>query len=314
VNERPLTSIVIPCFNHARFLSDAIESARTQTADAPIEVIVVNDGSTDATSRIARQFSGVRLIEQRNRGLSAARNAGLAAAQGTYIVFLDADDRLLPGAVDRGVSHAALDPRVALVAGRCRSIAEDGTPLPDPAAPPIGDDLYCGLLAANFIWTPGAALCRRCDVVEAGGFDPAVSASADYALYLRLARTRRVVCHDAAVVEYRQHGANMSRDPVLMLDSTLRVLDAERPHVPRELTAAFARGRRAWRDFYGDQMVQELRAALRHDPRATTIAPLAWRLVRYDPRGAARHVRRALARILRGAPRGDVEAGRFHPL
>ena len=309
---RPLTSIVIPCFNQARFLSDAIESARAQ-ADASIEIIVVNDGSTDATSRVARRYPDVRLIEQRNQGLSAARNAGLAVAQGTYVVCLDADDRLLPGAVDVGVAHASGDPRVAIVAGRCRVIAEDGTALPSPAAPSsIGDDPYRALLAANFIWTPGAALCRRHDVVVAGGFDPAVSAAADYGLYLRLARTRRIVCHDTAVVEYRQHSANMSRDPVLMLETTLRVLDAERPHVPRELKAALAHGRRTWRAFYGDQMVQELRLALRRNPRPAAIAALAWRLLRYDPRGAARHVGRAVARIARGIPRGMVEDGRFH--
>jgi hypothetical protein len=139
-----------------------------------------------------------------------------------------------------------------------------------------------------------------------------VSAAADYALYLRLARTHRVVCHDTAVVEYRQHRTNMSRDPVLMLTATLRVLDAERRYVTPGLKAAFAAGRRAWRDFYGDQMVQDLRMAIRHDPRAAAIAARAWRLVRYDPRGAVRHLGRALARMARGIPRGDVEPGRFH--
>jgi glycosyltransferase involved in cell wall biosynthesis len=306
----PLTSIVIPCFNHARFLAEAIESAQAQ-GDAPTEVIVVNDGSTDATSAVARRYPTVRLVEQPNRGLSAARNAGLAAAEGMYVVFLDADDRLLPEAVGAAVARAERDASVALVAGRCRPIAEDGTPLPSSAPPPIAGDPYRALLAANFIWTPGAALCRREDVVAAGGFDPAVSASADYALYLRLARTRQVVCHDAAVVDYRQHAHNMSRDPVLMLKTTLRVLDAERPHVPPGLKEAFAAGRRAWREFYGDQMVQDLRVAIRCDPRPATIARRAWVLARYDPRGAVRHLGRALARIARGAPRGEVEPGRF---
>ncbi len=310
MSARPLTSIVIPCFNHARFLPEAIESALAQ-AGAPIEVIVVNDGSTDATSAVAQRYPTVRLVEQPNRGLSAARNAGLADAEGTYVVFLDADDRLLPGAVGVALAHAERDGSVALVAGRCQSIAEDGAPLPSAAPLPAAAGPYRALLAANFIWTPGAALCRRTAVVAAGGFDITVSASADYALYLRLARTQRVVCHDTAVVEYRQHGNNMSRDPVLMLKTTLRVLDMERQHVPPGLEDAFAAGRLGWREFYGDQMVQDLRVAIRHDPRAATIARCVWALARYYPGGAARHLGRAFARIARGVPRGEVEPGRF---
>ncbi|HWF83565.1 MAG TPA: glycosyltransferase [Vicinamibacterales bacterium] len=310
MSEQPLTSIVIPCFNHARFLPEAIESALAQ-ADAPIEVIVVNDGSTDATSAVARHYPAVRLVEQSNCGLSAARNAGLAASEGTYVVFLDADDRLLPGAVGAALAHAERDASVALVAGRCQPIAEDGAPLPSAAPQPAAAAPYRALLSANFIWTPGAALCRRTSVVAAGGFDISVSASADYALYLRLARTQRVICHDAAVVEYRQHRNNMSRDPVLMLKTTLRVLDMERRHVPPGLEEAFAAGRLAWREFYGDQMVQDLRVAIRRDPRPATIAQCAWALARYYPGGAARHLGRALGRIARGMPRGDVEPGRF---
>jgi glycosyltransferase involved in cell wall biosynthesis len=307
----PLTSIVIPCFNHARFLPEAIESALAQTT-GPLDVVVVNDGSTDDTSAVARGYAAVRLVEQPNRGLSAARNAGLAAARGTYVVFLDADDRLLPEAVAIGVARAERDPSVALVAGRCRPIAEDGTVRTNHAPLPNTGDLYRALLGANFIWTPGAALCRRQDVVAAGGFGTSVSPSADYALYLHLARARRIVCHDAEVVEYRQHASNMSRDPVLMLTTTLQVLDAERPHVPPDLAAAFAAGRRAWREFYGDQMVQDLRVAIRRDPRPAVLARHVWTVVRYYPRGAVRHVGRAIGRIARGVPRGEVEAGRFH--
>jgi glycosyltransferase involved in cell wall biosynthesis len=310
VSEEPLTSILIPCFNQARFLPDAIESALAQ-AGTRIEVIVVNDGSTDATPAVARRYPTVRLVEQPNRGLSAARNAGLAAAQGTYVVFLDADDRLLPGAVRVGVARANADAGIAIVAGVSLPVAEDGAPLASTAPTTIAGDPYRALLRANSISTPGAALCRREDVVEAGGFDTAVSPSADYALYLRLARTRRVVCHEIPVVEYRQHGRNMSRDPVLMLKTTLRVLDAEQTHAPSDLADAFAAGRRAWRTFYGEQMVQDLRIALRRDPRPATIARCAWAVVRYDPPGAVRHLVRACSRIARGLPRSEVEAGRF---
>lgn len=87
-------SVVIPCYNQGRYLGEAIESALAQT-EAPIEVIVVDDGSTDDTARVAGKYP-VKLIRQKNRGVSAARNAGIAVATGQSIVCLDADDRLRP--------------------------------------------------------------------------------------------------------------------------------------------------------------------------------------------------------------------------
>jgi hypothetical protein len=92
-------SVVIPCFNHGEYLAEAIESALGQTMRA-FEVIVVNDGSTDDTSTVTRRYPRVRLIEQPNRGLSAARNAGITAARGRYILCLDADDMLMPTAIE----------------------------------------------------------------------------------------------------------------------------------------------------------------------------------------------------------------------
>src|SRR5262249_4154967 len=96
-----LTSIVIPCHNQARFLSESIASALSQT-HREIEVIVVDDGSTDETSETARRFSGVRCLSRQRTGLADARNAGLNASNGRYILFVDADDRLLPSAVEDG--------------------------------------------------------------------------------------------------------------------------------------------------------------------------------------------------------------------
>jgi glycosyltransferase involved in cell wall biosynthesis len=297
----PLTSVVIPCYNQAHFLAEAIESALGQTA-ARIEVIVVNDGSTDGTSDVARRYRPVRLIEQSNRGLSRARNAGLAAAAGEFVVFLDADDRLLPHAVAFALALAARDPAIAMVAGQCRTIAENGAPLAMPDLPAVERDHYRALLSRNFVWTPGAACFRSAAVVAAGGFDPAVSGSADYSLYLRLARAHPLVSHSTAVVEYRRHERNMSRDALLMLRDTLRVLDAERPHVPAHLHDAYVDARRAWRAFYGERLVDELRDAARHDADLGALLRRAWALVRYYPDGAVRHLRRAIVRRARGAP------------
>src|SRR5215217_62523 len=94
----PLVSVVIPCYNQAHFLKEAIESVLKQSY-AHYEIVVVDDGSTDETSEVASSYEGVRLIRQENRGLAEARNTGIKHSEGDFLVFLDADDRLLPEAL-----------------------------------------------------------------------------------------------------------------------------------------------------------------------------------------------------------------------
>src|SRR5579872_2171738 len=100
--QRPLVSVVVVCYNQAHFLADAINSVLGQTYKN-VEIIVVDDGSTDDTAATAQRFPGIRYIHQKNCGLSAARNTGLKASRGQYLVFLDGDDRLLPEAVSVGI-------------------------------------------------------------------------------------------------------------------------------------------------------------------------------------------------------------------
>ena len=126
----PLASVVIPCFDQAGYLRGALESVRAQTWPA-LESIVVDDGSTDDTSDVARVGGATMVGRQENQGLSAARNAGLASAHGEYVLFLDADDELLPDAVCTGVEvlqrdrHARekfrLDARSGVFSSRCDS-------------------------------------------------------------------------------------------------------------------------------------------------------------------------------------------------
>jgi len=100
-----LVSIIIPCYKQAHYLDDAIKSALAQTYKN-IEVIVINDGSPDNTSEVARKYPSVKLIEQKNKGLSAARNIGIEKSIGKWILPLDADDKLLPNFIMRTIFQA----------------------------------------------------------------------------------------------------------------------------------------------------------------------------------------------------------------
>src|SRR6266849_1371894 len=117
----PLVSVVVVCYNQAKYLGEAIESALAQRYQ-PVEILVVDDGSTDATAKVAATFPRVHYVHQSNRGLAAARNTGLRHSTGEYVVFLDADDKLLPAAVREGMDCFGEFPESAFVSGAYRNV------------------------------------------------------------------------------------------------------------------------------------------------------------------------------------------------
>lgn len=246
-----LVSVVIPCFRQAHFLPEAIESVLAQ--DHPdLEVIVVDDGSPDNVEAVVSRYPGVRCLRQPNGGLAAARNAGLQQARGAFLLFLDSDDRLLPEAIGLGLEQLRGDPAAMMAAGTWLLIGEEGEPLPaDPPQQP--EEAYPALLESCFISTPAAVLYRRALFEQIGGFDPTVSASADYDLYLRTAAAHRVRLHSHPVAEYRRHGANMTRDPELIMAAELAVLERQDERVAGDegLREALERGKRRSREYHG---------------------------------------------------------------
>jgi glycosyltransferase involved in cell wall biosynthesis len=225
----PLVSVVIPCYNSARFLAETIESALAQTYPM-IEVIAVDDGSSDGTSGIAQSYP-VKYIRQQNRGVSAARNHGIRESEGKYVLFLDHDDRLLPEAVAIGVRLLEEHPECAIAVGEHRYIGANGHDLGHSRKRAAGRDHYLMLLEHNFIETPCSALHRRSSFSVAGFFDESVQGAEDHELYLRTARHSAFIAHDAAVAEYRLHDTNVSRDAGRMLAVSHRVMLMELPHV-----------------------------------------------------------------------------------
>ncbi len=254
----PLVSVVIPTYNGTRYLAETLESALAQTYPR-IEIIVIDDGSFDDTAKVA-QSHPVTYIYQANRGISAARNAGIKHSQGEYILFLDHDDRLLPEAVATGVKILEEHPECAVAVGEHRYIGADGKTMGRSNKRPMGRDPYLLLLEHNFVETPCSALHRRSGLSTAGVFDETVQGAEDYELYLRTARQSSLIAHDATVSEYRLHNASTSRNAEAMLLVSHRVMEMELPHLegdPAKLRLHH-RGVKFIQRHFGRRLAQEL--------------------------------------------------------
>jgi glycosyltransferase involved in cell wall biosynthesis len=221
-------AVVIPCFKQAHFLGDAIESTLNQTTPAS-EIVVIDDGSPDDVAGVTARYPGVRYIRQRNQGLSAARNTGISATTSEFLVFLDSDDRLLPHAIERGISHHAARPGCGFVAGRMHLIAADGSRLRPWAPFPETDDTFAQLLINHCGIYPLTVMYRRA-AIEAvgGGFNISLRSAEDWDMDIRLARRFPFHLYDEPIAEYRKHGANMTGNAAVMMQSIIRVLHAQR--------------------------------------------------------------------------------------
>jgi glycosyltransferase involved in cell wall biosynthesis len=201
----PLVSVVIPCYNAKPYVAEAIASALDQTYPQ-VEVIVVDDGSSDRSVEVIRSFGDrVRLEQMDHRGACAARNRGLAMSQGELIQFLDADDRLVGTKLERQVPY--------LVSGEadlvfCKGyIFGDGRPLRPKKSPiqsPIGVDpfIYC----LNQGLSTEGPLHLKCNLLKIHGFTESLPRAQEYDLHMRLGATDiKIVLLDELLYEHRNH-------------------------------------------------------------------------------------------------------------
>ena len=266
LSEEDLISVVIPCYNHAHFLAEAIESVLTQNYPN-FEVIVVDDGSTDNTPEIVRRYPSVGYVHQENAGRSTARNTGMRQSRGEFLVFLDADDRLLRHALDTGISCMREHPECAFVSGRCRVIDSNGAVLPSPRQLRVEHEHYLKLLrGGSYIWCPATVLYQRHIFDFVHGFNPTVVPVEDYELYLRITRDFPVYCHNQVVAEYRQHRSNTSRDVPVMQRAALAAHDTQ-GHFAKansHYREAYDAGKSFWQNDYPvQQMVARIREIVR---------------------------------------------------
>lgn len=254
---RPTVAIVITTFNHAHFLFEAISSAMCQTHSADA-VIVVDDGSEDAPEEVVRRFEGVRLLRQQNGGPSAARNAGLEQVDTDMVIFLDADDRLLPNAIEAGLDCHASNRLSALVYGGYRYISGSGEPYGGPKLSKMVMASFVSLLQGNQIAMHATVMYKRELLRQAGGFNVAFKRCEDYDVYLRLARRFPIASHAEVVADYRKHGRNMSSRNLRMLASALKVLSAQKRELRNEEERqAWHAGRNNWRRYYAEQILAD---------------------------------------------------------
>jgi glycosyltransferase involved in cell wall biosynthesis len=300
-----LLTVVITCYNHGAYLDTSIRSVLDQGFD-DVELIVVDDGSTDHTPAVAGQWAEATYIRQQNQGLSAARNTGLGAATGRHICFLDADDWFLPGALYAIGRRVQAHPTAALlVGGHIKAYdTPTGVRYGETSIPALQPDPYTALLRCNVIEMHAAVAYRR-DVLRAmGGFDEALPAAEDYEVLLRVARdhpTRRLEGYPKPVAAYRRHATNMSDNPGLMLKSTLDVLRRHRS-AAADCPAhrqALQEGLRFHKDLYGARVLRRVKRAPRSAAARSRLADDLALLVRYAPVWTVRRLGRHLAEYIR---------------
>lgn len=207
-----LISVVIPVFNGARFLCAAIESALSQEGQR-IEVVVVDDGSTDGSAELAAADSRLRCVRQAHGGPGAARNNGVGATSGEFIAFLDADDLMPPDKLAIQVGHLRAHPDIGCVLGRQELLLEAGARLPDWASghPAWLRDKPDSVRHEQI--PPMSMVLRRKVFEEVGPFDTdfALAEDVDWIFRLREASIGLAILDDVVLLR-RLHGGNLTYD------------------------------------------------------------------------------------------------------
>jgi glycosyltransferase involved in cell wall biosynthesis len=222
----PILSIVIPCYNQGNFLEEAINSILNFNQPA-IEIVLVDDGSTDNTATVAGKFPQVVYLYQENQGLASARNNGIAITKGTYISCLDADDWYLKDGLLQNLAIIEKDTALAFVSG-CHVIQfEDGSAF-SYCIDHIQNNYYQYFLEGNFIGNPSAVIYRKSILMD-NLFDSTgeVVGCEDYDQYLKISKKYKVKHNPIPISVYRRHANNMSNNHAMMLNSVLNVMERQ---------------------------------------------------------------------------------------
>lgn len=204
MSRQPLISVIMPCYNAAAYLREAVDSVLTQTY-TQVELIVIDDGSTDDSRRILQEYGDrIRVLDQANRGPYPARNMGLAHAGGELVAFLDADDWWRPDCLEllEGALQTHPDAALAYCGWQNVQATDRNT---DPHVPPDygGKDKLARLLSGGSPWPIHAALTRKSVIDARGGFRTDLPTSMDFDLWLAIAARYEVVLVPEILAFYR---------------------------------------------------------------------------------------------------------------
>jgi glycosyltransferase involved in cell wall biosynthesis len=206
--QKPFVSVILPVYNGERFLADAIQSVKNQNHQ-PLEIIVVDDGSTDGTAAVAARFKDeIHYVYQSNQGPAAARNHAIAVAKGDIYAFIDADDQWVDGVFDRLLQQMVAQPTASIVRGLIQETAIYSSEAPSSAdyCPELRDGTYYGV-------NLGSALFRRSAFETVGLFDSSLHQGEDFDWFVRAwERKLEKFDLDAVFLVYRKHDANITRD------------------------------------------------------------------------------------------------------
>jgi len=207
----PRISVVIPTYNSASSLREAIESVLRQTY-ADFEIVVIDDGSTDDTGCVVRSFGDrVCYWRQDNRGVSAARNHGIKKSRGQYVAFLDSDDLWLPGKLAEQIPLLDRDPEIGLVYSDWTVVSEQIVLEPSYLSklPAASGHVFDELVQSGFILTSGTVVRRRC-LEDVGDFDETLSIAQDYDLWLRICYRWKIALVNKPLVIKRSWDGSLS--------------------------------------------------------------------------------------------------------
>lgn len=288
----PLVSVIIPAFNAESTIGEAVASALRGTY-GPIEVIIVDDGSTDQTPAIAEEFARtdrrVRVHRRPNGGLSAALNSGFALANGDYVARLDADDIWHPLKLEHQVHIACQMPEAAFVYTLVRYVDGHGHVVRDGPRQLFPQYALCRGLYESLVGGGSSALMKRSAVKEACGCDEAFRSWEDLLLQLKISARHPIAFVPQYLVGYRISPGSLSQHVDDMLNTWLQLRERIKqlfPQIPNYVHD-WAHGTRcvhfaesfAWRGRYL-KCAKLLFSALRHDPR-WTLRFLSYRIMRH---------------------------------
>ena len=224
----PLVSVIIPAYDVAEFIGEALDSVFAQTF-TDYEVIVVNDGSPDMPQlerALAPYMSRIVYLKQENRGVSAARNTGIVAARGSLIAFLDGDDVWLPNYLEVQVKRILADPTIdvlypnVLMFGGSSEAGEEFMTI----CPSNGEVTFERLLLQECN-VSNCSIARKDTLVRAGMFDESLRSVEDFDLWLRVIKAGgRIAYHRDVLARYRRRSGSLTADPIWLSEHILEVL------------------------------------------------------------------------------------------